>query len=135
MRRLLLLLVGLVAMNGCAGIINDHVRDEISRTRYCPRDSISVVARPDLRPSDFDPELTLLRAPDAEVLADPARRAVWEAARRQHEDNQNWRYRVFTASACGRAYLYVCTPMTHTSCIWGEEVTDRTPPIPPPPDT
>jgi hypothetical protein len=114
-------------LGGCAPMLEDHVSGYVSRTLYCPRDRVSSHVRSDLRASDYAVVLGVSQPqPDPEVLADPARRAVWEAERARHDDHDNALYSVVIVEACSHRYLYVCgSAITRThDCIWHQELTD-----------
>ncbi len=100
-------LVIAMLVGGCGGWVEPLAQGTFSRERYCPPSSVTAHRREDLRPYDYaQPEH--LPAPDADVAADPVRRAEWERRDAANRAAIDQRYSLVEIAGCGAHVLYLC---------------------------
>jgi hypothetical protein len=89
---------GVMLYKSCTALPNG-TRDEFSEKFSCPNDAITSKARKDVQASEFEKPNT----PPAEIAADPARLAVWQA-----NQPQPWTVEFFELTGCGHHVLWGC---------------------------
>jgi len=97
----------------CKGVKNG-AREEFGKKYSCPEDGVTVTPRGDLDPNVVfaKPKTRSKRdEPPAEVAADPARLAKWNADRAEKEASRSERYSgydMFEISGCNHKDLAAC---------------------------
>lgn len=121
--RLGLALLLCAALTGC-GSPKEAAYRSFSEANACPRDRVTAAAIEGVTMRDLWLRDNPLPDPPADVGTDPARRAVWRAAREKEREGVLrglGQYRLFHVSGCGAGADYACFCPPHT----GGSVTGR----------
>jgi hypothetical protein len=89
---------GVMLYKSCTALPNE-TREAFSEKYSCPIDSITSKDRPDVHATEFETPPT----PPADVAADPARLAVWQA-----NQPKPWPVEFFELTGCGHHVLWGC---------------------------
>lgn len=107
--------LAVLVLVGCRRAGNDNkeaAREEFSKAYTCPKERVTVTARPDLKA--YDLMVGSRSKPPREVAADPGRLAEWQKRERKLEEDYN-RQSIFQATGCDHEETYACSLATGTN--------------------
>jgi len=105
-----LALVVALATPACQSV-SSRAQEDFAKKYTCPDDRIAVKARPDLDPTQAFVGDASSGTPSDEVKNDPARYAMWKAARdaQQEQDRSTYsKYDMLEVTGCGHTQVYGC---------------------------